>query len=111
MKIQIHKHSGEEEKAKSSSDHIIIDENNTKNKVNEEHDNQNALSLWQLFSRSWQCQLAVFFNYVVTLSLFPGVLSLMAWDNSNDEWFAVIQIFLFNLFDTVKFITFSLIFF
>jgi len=58
-------------------------------------------SLWKLFCASWRCQIAVFLNYTLTLSLFPGVMSLMVWDNKGDEWFAVIQIFLFNFFDTI----------
>ena len=66
-------------------------------------DDDTPFGLWKLFCASWKFQVAVFLNYTLTLSLFPGVLSLMQWDNSGDEWFAVIQIFLFNLFDTVSF--------
>jgi len=59
------------------------------------------MSLSALFGASWRCQVAVFLNYSLTLSLFPGVMSLMIWDNRNDGWFAVIQILIFNLFDTM----------
>eukprot|EP00483_Globobulimina_turgida_P013029 UN13053 len=69
---------------------------NTKTADNDDE----ALSLQELFCVSWRCQVAVFFNYTLTLSLFPGVISLMQWDESGDKWFAVIQIFLFNLLDT-----------
>jgi len=59
------------------------------------------MSLSALFCASWRCQIAVFLNYSLTLSLFPGVMSLMIWDDRNDGWFAVIQILIFNLFDTM----------
>jgi len=59
------------------------------------------LGLVPLFCASWKCQIAVFLNYTVTLSLFPGVMSLMQWHANDDHWFAVIQIFIFNLLDTI----------
>jgi len=62
---------------------------------------QDPMSLWALFCASWRCQIAVFLNYTITLSLFPGVISLMVWNDKGDEWFAVVQIFLFNLLDTI----------
>merc|ERR1712013_272808 len=62
---------------------------------------QDPMNLWALFCASWRCQIAVFLNYTVTLSLFPGVSELMVWNDRGDAWFAVVQIFLFNLFDTI----------
>jgi len=63
--------------------------------------NSSSMSLSALFCASWCCQIAVLFNYSLTLSLFPGVISLMVWNDRNDGWFAVIQILVFNLTDTV----------
>eukprot|EP01083_Nonionella_stella_P139586 426062_1 len=78
-----------------NENHVVSLSNGTK-----ENDNA-SLSLWRLFRVTWKCQVAVFLNYIITLSLFPGILSLMKWDDAGDSWFAVIQIFLFNLFDTL----------
>mmetsp|Transcript_10058 Transcript_10058/g.12513 ORF Transcript_10058/g.12513 Transcript_10058/m.12513 type:complete len:191 (-) Transcript_10058:7-579(-) len=77
-----------------SSSHIINESSSLLIKQN------NKISLITLFKLVWQCELSIFFNYFVTLSLFPGVISLMKWNLGSNAWFAIIQIFLFNLTDT-----------
>merc|ERR1712157_645318 len=67
----------------------------------DQNSSSRSMSLSALFCASWQRQIAVLFNYSLTLSLFPGVMSLMVWNYRNDGWFAVIQILVFNLTDTV----------
>eukprot|EP01084_Bolivina_argentea_P158287 275741_1 len=91
--------SGDSIEQKLNTNPEFMIENNIINEMDIIHNI--PLNLMELFGYSWRCQITVFLNYTITLSLFPGVISLMQWDNNNDEWFAVIQIFLFNFFDTI----------
>lgn len=72
------------------------------NSKKKDSESEKKLSVCQLWVSIWQYSLCVYLNYIVTLCLFPGVISLQTWTiTQNDGLFPIIQIFLFNLIDTV----------
>eukprot|EP00483_Globobulimina_turgida_P009931 UN09950 len=81
--VAILKDKNENKVANYNACNVVLDRNrsdsgeerkiNTKTADNDDE----ALSLQELFCVSWRCQVAVFLSYTLTLSLFPGVISLM----------------------------------
>uniref|UniRef100_A0A7S1CGA6 Equilibrative nucleoside transporter 1 n=1 Tax=Bicosoecida sp. CB-2014 TaxID=1486930 RepID=A0A7S1CGA6_9STRA len=57
----------------------------------------------EVFKRVWPMALVVALNFLVTLSLFPGLTSQMTSPNFTDQsgWYPIILITLFNCFDFI----------
>jgi len=60
------------------------------------------LSLYkETISVTWQPTAAAFFNFFVTLSLFPGTITTIKSTNGLGYWFPVVLTMVFNLFDCI----------
>jgi equilibrative nucleoside transporter 1/2/3 len=63
-----------------------------------------TVSVWQVFKKIWLMAFGVFMVFTVTLAIFPGLvvtIPTMFPTSKWAEWFPVILVFFFQLFDTV----------
>eukprot|EP00775_Hariotina_reticulata_P012656 gene12656-12783_t len=58
-----------------------------------------SLTWRNIFRLNWKLCVAVFFVYAVTLSIFPGFLAENVRSAALKDWYAVLLIFTFNIFD------------
>eukprot|EP01121_Diplochlamys_sp_Union-15-3_P003061 TRINITY_DN1289_c0_g1_i5.p1 TRINITY_DN1289_c0_g1~~TRINITY_DN1289_c0_g1_i5.p1 ORF type:complete len:454 (+),score=49.23 TRINITY_DN1289_c0_g1_i5:47-1363(+) len=72
--------------------------------------NEQRINYTSIFRRIWQPLIAIWFNFFVTLTLFPGLIAEIDSDErklQNNSWFTVILFSIFNISDVIgKFLPF-----